>query len=146
MKIVILGLVLIIKLWLFAKINTFLSSFFKYLQAIFQKNKYEVFLTYPNKKYITTVTVKVKLKIFPQNWLYWEGFRWFLHWTVHVIPVKKYFKNQRFFNWCFFATYCTCVRAYTSCSACVIYADACLVLPASCWLKSNQGWCFPGTQ
>jgi hypothetical protein len=34
-------------------------------------------LTYPNKKYITTVTVKVKLKIFPQNWLYWEGFRSF---------------------------------------------------------------------
>jgi hypothetical protein len=32
---------------------------------------------HPNKKYITTVTGKVKLKICPQNWLYWEGFRSF---------------------------------------------------------------------
>ncbi len=63
------------KLCLFAKINTFLSSFFKYLQAIFQNINMRSFLTYTNKKYITTVTVKVKLKIVPQNWLYWEGFR-----------------------------------------------------------------------
>jgi putative alpha-1,2-mannosidase len=54
------------------------------------------FLTYPNKKYFTTVTVKVKFKNFPQNWLYWEGFRSIFA-LNSIIPVKKYFKNAAIF-------------------------------------------------
>ncbi len=84
-----------IKLWLFAKINTFLSSFFKYLKAIFQKNM-RSFLTYPNKKYIITVTVNVKFKKFLKISSLGNGLGHFLHWTVYVIPVKKYFKNRLF--------------------------------------------------
>ncbi len=61
-----LGLSPVIKLWLFANLNTFLSSFFKNLQAIFQKI-YTGLFTYPYKKYIITVTVMVKLKNCPQH-------------------------------------------------------------------------------
>jgi hypothetical protein len=64
-------------------------------------------LTYPNKKYITTVTVKVKLKMFPQNWLYWEGFRSFFALNCVCITCEKVFKIGDFLTGgAFFATYC----------------------------------------
>ncbi len=56
-------------------------------------------LTYHNKKYIIIVTVRVKLKIVPQNQLYWEGFRSFFALNCVYYLCEKVFKNRRFFNW-----------------------------------------------
>jgi hypothetical protein len=49
------------------------------------------FLTYPNKKYIIIVTVRVKLKICPQNYLYWVGFRPFFALNCVCYPCEKVF-------------------------------------------------------